>query len=151
MSVITVGVKELTDDQTIQSQSLNQALSKGQRFRRHFVWDPAAAVRSRTVCWIEFTELLPAPPASEFDNLEALETIHNHPDLFSITTPINVNCFQSLLSSHSNQPFVESVCRGLHEGFWPFANTHYGEWPLTWDNFQRTPRCKGGSFLIGAD
>ena len=32
------------------------------------------------------------------------------------------------------------MCRGLREGFWPFANTHYGEWPLTWDNSQRTPK-----------
>ena len=104
------------------------------------MWDPAAAVKSRTVRWTEFAEPLPAPPASEFDNVEALETINDHPDLFAITTPINVDRFESLLSSHPNQPFVWSVCQGLHEGFWPFANTHYGEWPLTWDNSQRTPK-----------
>ena len=40
MSAIAVGVVELTDDQTIQSRSLNQELSRGQKFRRHFVWDP---------------------------------------------------------------------------------------------------------------
>ena len=50
MSVITVGVEELTDNQNIHSQSLNQDLSKGPKFRRHFVWDPATAVRSRTIC-----------------------------------------------------------------------------------------------------
>ena len=49
MSAIAVGVGELIDDRSIQSQSLNQELSRGQKFRRHFVWDPAAAVRSRTV------------------------------------------------------------------------------------------------------
>ena len=104
------------------------------------MWDPAPAVRSRTVCWTEFAEPLPAPPASEFNNVKALETIHNHPDLLPITTPINVDCFQCLLSSHPNQPFVRSVCRGLCEGFWPFANTQYGEWPLTWNNCQCTPK-----------
>ena len=116
MSAITVGVGELTDDQSIQSQSLNQELSRGQKFRRHFVWDLAAAVRSRTVHWTELAEPLPSPPASEFDNVEALDTIYSHPDLFAITTPINVDHFKSLLSSHPNQPFVQSVCRGLREG-----------------------------------
>ena len=83
---------------------------------------------------------LPAPPASECDNVEALEIIHDHSDLFAITIPINVDRFKSLLSSHPNPPFVWSVCRGLCEGFWPFSNTHYGEWPLTWDNCQCTPK-----------
>ena len=60
--------------------------------------------------WTEFAELLPSPPASKFDNLEALATIQSHPHLFCIVTPINVDRFQSLLSSHPNQPFVKSVC-----------------------------------------
>jgi hypothetical protein len=50
MSAITVGAEELTDNQTIRSRSLNQGLSRGQKFRRHFVWTPATAVRSWTVC-----------------------------------------------------------------------------------------------------
>ena len=89
------------------------------------MWDPAAAVRSRTVHRTEYAEPLPSPSASEYSNLEALNTIHSHPELFQITTPINIDHFEPLLSSHSNQPFVKSVCRGLREGFWPFANTHY--------------------------
>ena len=69
MSATTVGVGEPTDIRGVQSRSLNQELSRGQKFRRHFVWDPAAAVRSRTVT----AELLPSPPpVVEFDNLEAL-------------------------------------------------------------------------------
>ena len=75
------------------------------------MWDPAAAVRSRTVCWTENTEPLLSPPDAEFDNLEALSTIQTYPHLFRITTPINVDRFQSLLSSHPNQSFVLSVSR----------------------------------------
>ena len=127
MSVLTVGVEELIDNQTIHRQSLNQDLSRGQTFRRYFVWDPAAAVKSRTVCWTEYAEPLPSPPASKYSNLEALDTIHLHPELFQTTTPINIDHFESLLCSHPNQPFVKSVCQGLQERFWPFANTHYGE------------------------
>ena len=59
----------------IAKSSLNPKLNREQKFRSHFVWDPAVVVRSRTVCWTEFAEPLPAPPASEFDNVEALETI----------------------------------------------------------------------------
>ena len=42
------------------------------------MWDLAAAFRNicRTGWWREFAELLPTPPASEFDNVEAFETIH---------------------------------------------------------------------------
>ncbi|KAI6007089.1 hypothetical protein EDD15DRAFT_2383953 [Pisolithus albus] len=104
------------------------------------VWRPVESVRSRTVSWTEFAEPLPQPPPVEFLNKEALSTIQSYPDLFKVTTPINVERFEALLSSHPNQPFVQSVCRGLREGFWPFANTHYGSWPLTWDNSQHATR-----------
>ena len=72
MSATAVGVGEPTDIRGVQSRSLNQELSRGQKFRRHFVWDPAAAVRSKTVCWTETADPLPSPPDAEFDNLEAL-------------------------------------------------------------------------------
>src|SRR6266545_6564426 len=32
---------------------------------------------------------------------------------------------------HPNQPFVHSVCQGLREGFWPWANTHRTGCPIT--------------------
>jgi hypothetical protein len=47
-----------------------------------------------------------------------------------------------LLSEHPNQPFVKSVCTGLREGFWPFADTHYGEWPTTWDCSSQPPKSE---------
>ncbi|KIJ29249.1 hypothetical protein M422DRAFT_188756, partial [Sphaerobolus stellatus SS14] len=51
----------------------------------------------------------------------ALETINQNPHLFKIVTPINISRFETLLQSHPNRPYVESVCRGLREGFWPHA------------------------------
>ena len=41
-----------------------------------------------------------------------------------------------------------SLCWGLHEGFWPFANTHYGEWPLIWDNSQCTPKTSDEAIFL---
>ena len=98
--------------------------------------------------WTELAEPLPSSPACEFDNVEAMDTIHSYPDLFAITNPINVDRFESLLSSHPNQPCEQSVCRGLCEGFWPFANTHHGEWPLTWDNSLRTPKSPDEAIFL---
>lgn len=103
---------------------------------------------SRTVRWTETAEPLPSPPPSEFLNYAALNTISSRPDLFVVSTPINVDRFKSLLSSHPNQPFVQSVVRGLREGFWPFADTRYGQWPLTWDNSFRPPRSSDEAAFI---
>ena len=112
------------------------------------MWDPDLIVRSKTVRWTETADPLPSPPPREFLNSEGLATIQSHPELFAVSTPIDVDRFESLLSSHPNQPFVQSVCRGLREGFWPYADMHYGDWPLTWDNSQRPIRSEEeGSFL----
>ncbi|KIK80853.1 hypothetical protein PAXRUDRAFT_157503, partial [Paxillus rubicundulus Ve08.2h10] len=93
---------------------------------------------------------LPAPPAKQFLNVNALNTIHTHPHLFMVSTPIDVDCFQSLLSGHLNQPFVQSVCCGLCEGFWPFADIHPGEWPTTWDNSHRPAKSDTKATFITA-
>lgn len=34
---------------------------------------------------------------------------------------------------HPNLSFYLLVCDRLHEGFWPWADTHYGEYPTTWE------------------
>ncbi|KAF8802660.1 hypothetical protein BYT27DRAFT_7029613, partial [Phlegmacium glaucopus] len=66
---------------------------------------------------------VPGQPRNELINATSWNTINAYPHLFRITTPIHVDHFQSLLSTHPNQPLVESVCRGLRVGFWPWAVT----------------------------
>ena len=82
----------------------------------------------------ETIALLPRPLPNEFRNQIAWSTIHAYPNLFHITTPINVEHFYALLSSHPNQPLVTSVCKGLYEGFWPWANTENVRAPLITNN-----------------
>lgn len=65
----------------------------------------------------------PSPPAVELENSAALSTIRDNPDLFRVETPWRVDVFERLLAKHPNRPLVESACRGLREGFWPFADT----------------------------
>ena len=46
-------------------------------------------------------------------------------DFIKVETPFNVDKLESLLHDHLNQPFVQSVMKGLCDGFWPFDK---GEW-----------------------
>ena len=54
--------------------------------------------------------------------------------------PVNVDSFETLLIDHPNQVFVKSVCRSLCEGFWPFADTKLGDYPITWDFSDWNPK-----------
>jgi hypothetical protein len=87
--------------------------------------------------WSETAPPLPSPPASEFEDLEAVNTIKSYSHLFKIVTPIKVDVLQSKLRTHPNQPLVDSICHGLREGFWPFANTRQPDFPCTHDASQR--------------
>jgi hypothetical protein len=68
------------------------------------------------------------------NNQVALATLHSHPHLFHITTPINIEHFHTLLVSHPNQALVKSACHGLKEGFWPWAVTVNSAAPVIVDN-----------------
>lgn len=76
----------------------------------------------------------PQPPLNELHNHIAWATIHSNWHLFCITTLINVEHFHSLLLSHPNCPLIMSVCRGLCEGFWPWAQTEGVHAPPIVDN-----------------
>ena len=47
--------------------------------------------------------------------------------------------FQELLSDHPNPLFVASMCTGLREGFWPWADTLKDGYPTTFDGARPTP------------
>ncbi|KAG2113133.1 uncharacterized protein F5147DRAFT_770991 [Suillus discolor] len=115
----------------------NSLIAAAPSHRRKNIWNDRSHPRSPTATWTETAKPLPRPPKQEFKNLSALRTISDFPHLFRVSTCINIEEFESLLSDHPNPAFVNSVCLGLREGFWPFADTHYGEWPLTFDNSSR--------------
>ena len=99
----------------------------------HNIWDDDDSFSKSSADWSETAKPLPAIPKSELANLTVTKTIKENPSLFDIVTPINVDHFEQLLESHPNQPFVMSVCHGLCEGLWPWANTHSREYPDTLD------------------
>ncbi|KAJ7163854.1 hypothetical protein C8R43DRAFT_834354, partial [Mycena crocata] len=63
----------------------------------------------------------PGIPPEAFENRALVNTVILNPGLFRVSTPIRVDLFQNLLASHPNQPLVNSFCKGLREGFWPWA------------------------------
>src|SRR6266567_8505164 len=91
---------------------------------------------------------LPSIPIRELQNPIVIKTITENHSLFKIVTPINIDCFEILLQSNPNQQFVQSVCKGLHEGFWLWADTLKPRYPTTHDASLPTPKKQSeASFL----
>ena len=102
------------------------------KYLRYNIWDSGEHFSCSSADWTETATPLPTIPKSELANPIVTRTINENPHLFDIVTPIFVERFEDL-ESHPNQPFVKSVCRVLREGFWPWADTHIGEYPDTLD------------------
>ena len=106
---------------------------------RIFTLSPATAE------WSEHAVPLPRPPITEFINYGAMKTISDHPDLFQVCTPVNINVFKSLLKDHPNPlfpHFVKSVCADLREGLWPWADSLSNAFPNTLDESCPMPMVK---------
>ena len=105
------------------------------RFLRGFLWDGSDYSVSPTALATLHDDPLPVPPLSEFSP-DATSTLTAFPHLFKIVTPINVSVFHSLLRSHPNPSFVDSVIHGLTHGFWPWS-TSLPSFPVTHDQSHR--------------
>ena len=81
---------------------------------------------------------------AKIDNPVACQTIAENTSLFRIVSPINIDHFQELLANHPNPLFVDSVCAGLHRGFWPWADTLKEGYPSVFNGARPTPSddCK---------
>ena len=118
------------------------------KYLRYNIWDPDSDFSPNTSDWTKTAAPLEGPPQTELDDEVVTKTIRDNPDLFKIITPIRVDVFESYLSTHPNRPFVESVCRGLREGFWPWAKTPCPGYPSTNDESKGPPSdIKKAEFL----
>jgi len=99
-----------------------------------FVWSDVDSQDTTTALVSELVPPVPQSPQNKLLNKEKWDIIKSHPHLFRITTPIDVDCFGSLLVSHPNQALVKSVCKGLCSGFWPWAITKNLDMPSIVDN-----------------
>ena len=62
---------------------------------------------------MEIAQPLSPIPLDKLNNKLAVDTINRHPDLFIVSTPINIDNFEDLLIHHPNPPFVKSVINGF--------------------------------------
>ncbi|KZT25383.1 hypothetical protein NEOLEDRAFT_1065254, partial [Neolentinus lepideus HHB14362 ss-1] len=106
---------------------------KKPRYTRDFLWEEHEVSHTPSATASETAPPVPDVPEHERYNKSALRTIAKYPHLFKVITPININRFEQLLRAHPNQPLVASVCKGLREGFWPYADTSSETRPDTWD------------------
>lgn len=128
-------------------RSISKTLSPNQteselkrpRYRRGLIWSPLDISFSPTARSTEYAEPVPNFPEPLLDS-DSARTVARRPELFKIVTPINVDRFQALLADHPNQLFVDSVCRALREGFWPWADVPGDSYPSINDNSMHT--CK---------
>jgi hypothetical protein len=109
------------------------------RYLRHNIWGPDSDFSPNTADWTLTAAPLEGPPQSVLDDEAVTKTINKNPDLFRIITPINVDVFEAYLVTHPNQPFVKSVCKGLREGFWPWAEAPGPGYPVINDESKPAP------------
>ena len=76
------------------------------KYLRYNIWDPDSDFSPNTSDWTLTAKPLEGPPQSALEDEAVTKTLNENPDLFKIVTPINVNVFESYLSSHPNQAFV---------------------------------------------
>jgi hypothetical protein len=133
------------------SRASEEPVTKRPKFLRGFVWTGLVSEDffSPTARFTLSDPPLPRPPPEEFET-DAMNTIRDHPDLFKATSPIKVDEFERLLASHSNRPFVDSVCTSLCEGFWPWAHTQKDSYPVTWDHSYRPPKTEAEAEFLRA-
>ncbi|KAI5124410.1 hypothetical protein M0805_008294 [Coniferiporia weirii] len=105
-------------------QSADLGDARPARVKRGLVWDDDVSCSPCSQASLN-AEPLPAPPSVNELPIDLVNTVRNHPELFKIVTPIDVDIFEALLKLHPNRKFVESVVEGLRRGFWPFAQIPY--------------------------
>ena len=109
------------------------------KYLRHNLWQADTGLSPTTAEWSETAPPLPRPSPFELANSAARQTVADNPALFRVHTPIHVDVFENLLKRHPNPEFVSSVCTGLREGFWPWADTLSGGFPTTHDESKPMP------------
>ena len=123
----------------IQSRESSRVYGMRPSYLRYNLWDPSSEFTPTTAEWTETAFPLPQPPARELANPVFAKTIRENADLFKIITPICVDKFESYLIDHPNRAFVNSICHGLREGFWPWADTLKVGYPETLDESKPPP------------
>ena len=104
------------------------------KYVRNFVWIDNEPPHMTLAAYTEIMPALPSPPENELNNDAVRATIHLHPHLFCLVTPVNIEHLEYYLSSHPNHTLTRSIILGFHEGFWPFTITENSPRPSIVNN-----------------
>ena len=116
--------RDVTESQIAkQSHSKDEARGMVPKYLHYNLWDPALDFTPNAADWTKSAKPLVEPPELELKDEAVTKTLRENLHLFKIVTPVEVEVFESYLSTHLNQAFVQSVCNRLQEGFWPWAIT----------------------------
>jgi hypothetical protein len=97
-------------------------------FHRGFTWtDSSSDNISPSALYTLSAPPLPGPPDHLLDNSIIREALETYKDHIKVETPFNVDKLEAMLHGHPNRAFVDSVIKGLREGFWPMDE---GEWKM---------------------
>lgn len=99
-----------------------ESLESRPSYVRHFWWGGDDPPCLSLIAQSEILPPLPHVPDSVLAFSPAQQTIRQHPELFLIRTPVNVDTFERYLINHPNPTFVDSVVHGLCFGFWPWCD-----------------------------
>ena len=69
------------------------------RYTRGLIWTNNDPTHTTLAAYTETMPALPSAPTNELNNPAAHATIHLHPHLFQLITPINIDCLESLLTT----------------------------------------------------
>lgn len=102
----------------------------GPRFKCSYIWsDPSSSQPihpiSPAATSTEFAQPLPSPPEHLLNDPQLQSTLAALEKYIHVDTPFNIDHLETVLSLHPNKPFVDSVIKGLRDGFWPLD---IGEW-----------------------
>ena len=131
--------ENLATERRIARTTLNEDYGLQPKNLRHNMWEEGSSLSPTTAEWSETARPLVRPPLTELLNSVANRTVADNPSLFHVHTPVNIDVFEQLLTNHPNPKFVTSVCTGLREGFWPWADTLTGGFPETHDESRPMP------------
>ncbi|RDB18812.1 hypothetical protein Hypma_014518 [Hypsizygus marmoreus] len=119
LSAFTATSVENADSQAIQRRivkSTKDVIHGLQpKYLRYNLWREDGSFTPSCADWTLHATPLPSPPQAELDDPIVSQTIRENPHLFAIVTPIKVDVFEQLLSTHPNQPFVK-ICLPWPQG-----------------------------------
>ena len=124
VSSVAAGTKKRTAESI--NQPAAEKVDSSERWKRPkwaqgYLWSENEISHTSSMMAMEMAPQLPCVPDSQLNSPIPNKMIRDHPKLFQIITPINIDKFEHL-ETHPNCPLINSVCQGLWEGFWPYTN-----------------------------